>query len=58
MIHPLHREYYAALKRNEEDHFEPTYSDIHNLLSYKKAKCQNMSRVWYTSSKNEVDRRN
>ena len=33
MIHPLYRGYYAAIKRNEEDPFEPTYSDIHNLLS-------------------------
>lgn len=57
MIHPLYREYYAAIKRNEDGHFEPTYSDIQNMLSYKKAKCQNISKVWYPSSKNEVDRR-
>lgn len=58
MIHPLYREYYAAIKRNEKGHFEPTYSDIQNMLLYKKAKCQNISRVWYPSSKNEEDRRN
>ena len=54
MVHPHNREYYAAVKKkNEEDLSKPTFSDIQNIFLCERK--IHISIVGYPSSKNEGD---